>query len=214
MVGRVDKLRAQLRRSTRRHVGLLAGVVLALLACGDQFVSGAPTTSHSAPGEGGSPVSLDSALTLFRVGLTPVSELEKGEASLDAIVSRLVRAVEQSDTAALREMVMSRAEFAYLYYPTSVFTRAPMKQEPALVWFLHTAPSEKGVSRLVNRYGGRQLRLVNDCAPPKLEGENRLWFDCAQRIFDARGDTTMIRLFGGVYERNGRFKIFSYSNDL
>ena len=201
-------------RSIRRHVGLLAGVVLALLACGDQFVSGAPTTSHSAPGEGGSPVSLDSALALFRAGLAPVSELDDGTASLDAIVSRLVRAIEESDTAALRDMVMSRAEFAYLYYPTSVFTRPPMKQEPALVWYLHTQPSEKGVSRMVNRYGGRRLRIFNGCAPPKVEGENRLWFDCVQRIVNADGDTTVIRLFGGVYERNGRFKIFSYSNDL
>lgn len=202
-------------RSIRRHVGLLAGVALAVLgACENQFVGRVPTTSHLTAGEGGSPVALDSALTLFRVGLAPVSELENGEASLDAIVSRLVQAVEQSDTAALRDIVMSRAEFAYLYYPSSVFTRPPMKQEPGLVWFLHMQNSEKGVSRLVNRFGGSQLRIFNRCAPPKLEGENRLWFDCAQRVLDAGGETTVIRLFGGVYERNRRFKIFSYSNDL
>lgn len=168
-----------------------------------------------APGEGGSPVSLDSALTLFRLGLQPVAELQNADPSLDAIVARLNRAVEQSDTATLRAIVMSRAEFAYLYYPTSVFTRPPMKQEPGLVWFLHLQHSEKGVTRLVNRYGGRSLRWTNSCAAPKVEGDNRLWFDCVQRVVENGGrDTTVIRLFGGVYERNGRFKIFSYSNDL
>lgn len=202
--------------SIRRHVGLLAGVALAVLAaCESQFVGRAPTTSHLTAGEGGSPVSLDSALTLFRAGLAPVSELENGEASLDAIVSRLVQAVEQSDTAALRDIVMSRAEFAYLYYPTSVFTRPPMKQEPGLVWFLHMQNSEKGASRLVNRHGGRPLRLSNSCGSPNDEGENRLWFDCVQRIVDSAGrDTTLVRLFGGVLERHGRFKVFSYGNDL
>lgn len=200
-----------------RHVGLLAGVALALGAagCGDRTVSRASATPPAASGEGGSPFSLDSALALFRQGLQPVADLQNGEASLDAVVARLKRAVEQSDTATLRAIVMSRADFAYLYYPTSVFTRPPMKQEPGLVWFLHLQHSEKGVSRLVNRYGGQPLHWTNRCAAPKVEGDNRLWFDCVQRIVQNGGrDTTVLRLFGGVYERNGRFKIFSYSNDL
>jgi hypothetical protein len=195
----------------------VAGVALTFGAasCDDQTVSRAPAPPPAATGEGGSSVSLDSALTLFRHGLPPVAELQHAEASLDAIVARLDRAVEQSDTATLRDIVMSRSEFAYLYYPTSVFTRPPMKQEPGLVWFLHVQHSEKGVSRLMARYGGKPLRWTNRCAAPKVEGENRLWFDCVQRIVENGGrDTTVVRLFGGVYERSGRFKIFSYSNDL
>lgn len=217
MVGRLDQLRPQLSRVVRRYVGFVAGVALTFggASCGDQTVIRAPAPPPAAPGEGGSPVSLDSALTLFRQGLQPVSELQNAEASLDAIVARLNRAVEQSDTAALRNIVMSRVEFAYLYYPTSVFTRPPMKQEPGLVWYFHLQHSEKGVSRLVHRYGGQPLRWTNRCAAPKVDGDNRLWFDCIQRIVENGGrDTTVIRLFGGVYERNGRFKIFSYSNDL
>lgn len=183
-------------------------------ACSDQPVSHARATPPPAAGEGGAAVSLDSALTLFRAGVAPVAELQNGASSLEGIVARLVRAVEQMDTMAVRDIVMSRAEFAYLYYPTSVFTRPPMKQEPGLVWFLHTQHSEKGASRLMNRYGAAPLRLSNSCAAPKLEGENRLWFDCVQRVARADGDTAIVRLFGGVYERNGRFKIFSYGNDL
>jgi hypothetical protein len=212
----MDQLRPQLSRVIRRRAGLLAGVALSLAtACGENAAHRAHATVSTIPGEGGSPFSLDSAITLFRRGLHPVTELQNGEASIDAIVARLLRAVEQSDTAALRDMVMSRAEFAYLYYPTSVHTRPPMKQEPGLAWFLHLQHSEKGVSRLVNRYGGAPLHLSNTCAPPKAEGENRLYFDCVQRVVAAGGrDTTVIRLFGGIYERGGRFKIFSYSNDL
>jgi hypothetical protein len=210
----MDQLRTQLSL-VLRQVGLLAGVALAIAAaaCGDH--AAAEERAVSAPaGEGGSHVSLDSALALFRAGVAPVADLESGAPSLDAIVSRLVSAIERSDTAALRDIVMSRAEFAYLYYPTSVFTRSPMKQEPGLAWFLHTQHGEKGVSRLMDRFGGRRLKLSNSCAPAKLEGENRLWFDCVQRIVDTAGDTTVTRLFGGVYERNGRFKVFSWSNDL
>ena len=215
MVGRLDQLRPQLVRANRRRRALLALVTLAFAAgCSDSRAEARPAAPAS-QGEGGASVSLDSALTLFRRDLEPVAELDDAERSLDAIVARLVRAVEQSDTATLRAVVMSRREFAYLYYPTSVFTRPPMKQEPGLVWFLHRQHSEKGATRLMSRYGGQLLSLQNSCAgPARVEGENRLWFDCVQRVVQSAGDTTVIRLFGGVYERNGRFKIFSYSNDL
>jgi hypothetical protein len=124
--------------------------------------------------------------------------------------------VERSDTADLRALVMSRREFAWLYYPTSVFTRPPTKQEPNLAWFFHLESSQKGVTRLLNEYGGHPLRLArSECrGAPRVEGQNRLWVDCTQQLVGQQGDTTVVSFFGGILERSGRFKIFSYSNDL
>lgn len=218
MVGRLDELRAQLswRRTARRGRGFAVVALAVAVACGDSSVGNARRATPATQGEGGSPVSLDSALTLFRQGLEPVTELEDAEPSIDAVISRLRRIVEQSDTADLRKLVMSRREFAWLYYPTSAYTRAPTKQEPGLVWFLHIQNSQKGASRLLGNYGGRPMRIVrNECkTPPRVEGSNVMWYDCVQRLREAQGDTTVTRLFGGIYERNGRFKIFSYSNDF
>lgn len=134
---------------------------------------------------------------------------------MERVVARLLRSLARSDTNDLRKLVMSRSEFAYLYYPRSPFTRAPTKQEPALAWFLHLQQSQKGVTRLLNRYGGKPVRLIgSDCrAPARREGENALWDDCVQRLTQG-GDTVSLRLFSGIYERNGRFKIFSYTNDF
>lgn len=91
----------------------------------------------------------------------------------------------------------------------------PTKQEPGLAWFLQIEHSQKGATRLMNRYGGQPLRLVrNECRQPaRSEGRNVLWDDCLQTIVSG-GDTVVMRLIGGVYERDGRFKIFSYTNDL
>lgn len=185
------------------------------LALGCRDTSAGELARTPPVGEGGSPVSLDSALKLFRRGLEPIADLENAEPSLDRAVARLVESVKRSDTTALRAIVMSRREFAYLYYPTSPFTRAPTMQEPGLVWFLHVQNSQKGITRLLGRYGGKRVPLVrNDCAAPaRVEGSNVLWDDCVQRLIVGH-DTVVIRLFGGIYERNGRFKIFSYSNDL
>src|SRR3712207_7674926 len=45
-------------------------------------------------------------------------------------ISRFVRAVETSDTTALRDLALSRAEFAYLYYPESPLSRRPYEEPP------------------------------------------------------------------------------------
>jgi hypothetical protein len=166
-------------------------------------------------GEGGSPYSLDSALTLFRQGIPPVDTLEHASSSIEKLVPRFAAIVEKRDTAALREIVMSRREYAWLYYPTSRWTKAPTKQEPGLNWFLHTQSSQKGATRLLGDYGGRQVRIArNECiGAPRIEGNNKIWGDCRQTIV-AGSDSTIIRLFGGVIERDGRYKIFSYNNDL
>lgn len=158
---------------------------------------------------------IDSALILFRAGLEPLTELQDAEPSMDRAIGRFARLVASRDTADLRRFVMTRREFAWLYYPTSHYTRRPTLQEPSLAWFLHLQHSEKGASRLMNRFANEPLRLVSNVChdPPILEGDNRLWFDCTQLII-AHGDRTRVRLLGGIYERNGQFKIFSYSNDL
>lgn len=158
---------------------------------------------------------LDSALARFQAGLAIPTALEGGEASRDALVRRFVRAVETADTADLRRMMMTRAEFAHLYYPGSVYTRRPTRQEADLVWFLHLQDSEKGVSRALARYGTAPLGFQGyECAPaPVREGGNTLWHGCTVRIAP-RGDTLRLRLFGPILERDGRFKLYSFANDL
>jgi hypothetical protein len=214
MVERLDLLRAQLmRRNVNGAALVLSAAFVFLAACADRPGDAAAATPPS-QGQGGSPYSIDSALALFRAGLEPAVELESAQPSIDSTIRRFARMLEQRDTAAMRAMVMTRREFAYLYYPTSPFTRTPTLQEPGLAWFLHINNSQKGATRLLERFGGKPLRIAgNACRGSRIEGDNRLWNDCVQRIV-VEGDTTVIRLFGGVYERNGRFKILSYANDL
>lgn len=215
MVDRVDDVRAQLVRTRISAAFLLSAALVVVAACSERKSGEVTVLPAASQGEGGSPHSLDSALALFRVGLEPTALLESAQPSIDSTFKRFARMLEQRDTAAMRAMVMTRREFAYLYYPTSPFTRAPTKQEPGLAWFLHSNNSQKGATRLLDRFGGRSRQIVSNACkgPPRIEGENRLWDDCLQRVVD-RGDTSVIRLFGGIYERNGRFKVFSYSNDL
>lgn len=166
---------------------------------------------------------VDSALTMveyvrrFRATIdeTP-TRLEGGERSRDALVRSFGEAVQRRDTAALRRMHVSRAEFAYLFFPSNPVARPPYELDPALLWFRLAGETEKGVPRLLERHGGPEFVLVgHDCAPePELQGENRLWGPCITRFRARAGDTLALQLFGPILERDGRFKFVSYFNKL
>jgi hypothetical protein len=112
-------------------------------------------------------------------------------------------------------MIISRAEFGHLYYPTSPYTREPTKQAAALAWFLVIEPSKVGVTRVLDRFGGTSLgyRGYSCSALSKHEGDNVVWEGCALKITAAAG-TGALHLFGPILEREGRFKFLSYANDF
>jgi hypothetical protein len=156
-------------------------------------------------------------LRRFRADLGPApAALAGGAASREALVRAYARAVEARDTVALRRMVLSRAEFAFLYFPESPLARRPYEVPPALLWFQITEGSNKGVVRALRRLGGRPLGYAGHACegPPKPEGPNRLWERCRVRVVRAPGDTAALRLFGSVLERGGRYKFVGYANDF
>jgi hypothetical protein len=132
----------------------------------------------------------------------------------DALVRRFMQSLEATDTAALARLTISRAEFAYLVYPESPYAARPYQQSPDLVWLRHSAASATGLSRLLQRVGGRRLVLLGmTCRPePVHEGSNQIWRDCVVRFTSGSGDTTSLQLFSAIVEREGQFKILSYAN--
>lgn len=212
-----------------RRIGFSLVLALSAAACGPEDMASA-TTAPSAPsaepapaapapapstGPVDSAMSSEEALRRFREGLPVATRLSGGEESREALVRRLMRAVEARDTAAVRAMVIRRPEFAYLYHPTSVDTRPPHRLTPQLSWFLILQNSQKGVTRLFDRMGGTGMEYVSHrCEDrPVVEGENRLWQRCVV-TFRAGGQTATMRLFGSIIERGGHYKFVSYANDF
>ena len=156
------------------------------------------------------------ALERFREGLRgPVERLTGGASSVESLAALWAGAVETHDTTTIRRLVIDRAEFAWLYYPASPFARGPLYQSPDLVWFRLQANSEKGITRVLRRFGGTALgfRDVECPRPPRVEGRNRIWEYCEIRREDA-GATRSDQLFGGILEHEGRFKFITYSNQF
>ncbi|MGH7556092.1 MAG: hypothetical protein ACREMQ_24075 [Longimicrobiales bacterium] len=156
------------------------------------------------------------ALERFRttVQVARPATVSGGAASRDDLVSRFVEAVQRADTAALIGMTMNRAEFAYLYYPYSIYTHRPYELDAETTWLLTKGNTEKGLTRILQRFGGQAFNLVSyRCAEPKQEGPNRYWDGCTlTRTIDGAPHT--MRWFGSIWERDGHFKFVSYANDM
>lgn len=139
-----------------------------------------------------------------------------GGATPERLARELLTALTARDTAALRALVLSRAEFAWLYYPHSRFVAPPYELGPELVWITQGAGSEKGAVRLLNRFGGRPLRFLGVTCPDAVEreGPNTLTRGCRTRFAVADSAPREMRLFGALLYRDGRYKFLSYANDL
>lgn len=144
------------------------------------------------------------------------TELTNASDSRDALVRRFIKAIEMRDSADLRRMAMSAAEFIDLYYPHSAYTKPPYKQSPELFWFLLQQNSEKGIKRLLERYGGRPANFTSySCNQnPLVQEKNRFWSECVVHWQPTPDAPSPLRIFNVIMEREGRFKFVSYANDL
>jgi hypothetical protein len=191
-------------------LGVTVGVVAA--ACGHDAARRAVAGA----------VHVDSAVTRsqelrrFRADLTPPAGLIGGAASRDALVRRYVRALERADTAALQALVIDRAEFAYLYYPTTPQGRPPYDLSPGLMWFMLQENSRRGLVHAIEERGGRPLGFVGYSCDrrPSREGENTVVGPCLIRRRQPGGDEVQERLFGLIIERDHYFKLVSLANKL
>ena len=136
--------------------------------------------------------------------------------SRSELVKQFVRALEQNDTTALVKLVVDRAEFGYLVYPTSPNVAPPYRQAPDLVWLSRSASTDKALSRLFSRFGGKSLRYTGFTCPDSADRqqENTLWPGCVVERVDSAGATTRLRMFGPIIARDRRFKFLSLTNGL
>lgn len=157
---------------------------------------------------------MEEELRRFRAGLPRVARLDGGSSSRDALVARFAAAVATRDTSELRRMALTRAEFAWLVFPTSPYAAEPYRTKPGLVWRQIQLASNTGATRLFERYGGRPFLIGGVVCPaePGVQGGNRIWPGCLVHREGNDGVSADERLFGSIIERDGQFKFMGYAN--
>ncbi len=163
-----------------------------------------------------SAVPRDVALARFREPLgAEVTALDSDIRSRDALVAEYVKLLAKRDTTGLSKLALSQAEFAWLYYPTNPISLPPYDLAPGLMWFQLEGNSRKGLLHALEERGGIDLKVVGyRCERTVDEGPNKVHERCALRRVQAPGDTINEILFGGIIERDGRFKLIGHTNKL
>jgi len=193
-------------------LALAAGLSL-LAACGGDDATAEPVRT---------PVHVDSIFPIeeeirrFREGMTPVAGLTGGLDSPAALVDALLRRLEAADTLGVTELALTRTEFAYLYYPYTIYTSPPYQLSPALVWFQQQNRSSRGLTRLLRTYAGKPLHDTGLSCPDEGEafGNGHIWHGCTVLGELPTGEAVEERLFGSILAVDGRHKFVSFSNEL
>jgi len=157
---------------------------------------------------------IEEQLRRFREGTRAVTAFQGGARSRDALLTAILDGIEHADSAALDRLTLTRDEYAWLVYPSSVHVSGPMQQAPQVAWFLLERASATGRARLLARLGGQPLGVQRvDCdALDEREGDNRIVTGCRVERIDAGGARVVQRLFGPLIAHGGSWKVLSWTN--
>lgn len=193
--------------------------LIGLAACGQPRAEDAVAESGRKPGD-----VVDSILPMeeyerrFREGVAPADSLTGGAADIETLTRRVLAAIAARDTAGLAALAITRAEFAYLVYPSHIYRAAPYELDPGLFWLQIQQGSSKGAGQLLNHYGGRRLTLREvSCSVDTLQlqgaSDIRMWAPCEVQM-EVDDSAVTGRLFGTIVELDGHMKLMGYANDL
>jgi len=159
---------------------------------------------------------IEEEIRRFREGLDEVTGFTSGAASMQELVDTMILALESEDPDLLASLAMTRQEFAWLYYPHTMYTSRPYELSPSLVWFQQQNRSSRGIVRLLDRYAGEELFYTGFDCPDEGEAFGNGWIHHGCTVLGElpTGEKVEERLFGSILEIDGVWKFVSYSNEL
>ena len=160
--------------------------------------------------------SAEESLRRFRETLFSVDSLAPTFASRESVARAFVVGITANDGRGVVRTLMTRAEFAWLYYPDNPISKPPYELPAGIAWFELEGNSLAGVRRALAIYGGRRVvfRDLECPGAPVRQGGNRLWNGCMVLLGQEDGSDMAVRMFGSILERHGRFKLLTAANDL
>ena len=159
---------------------------------------------------------MEEEMARFRSGLMEATELTGGAGSVEALGETFLRALEAGDRSAIEALAITKEEFAWLYFPYSLYATAPYELPPGLLWMQIENASSKGIAAALRRYEGEDLSGSRiRCAE---EGETtpvgRILDHCTVTAILPNGEPVEERLFGTILEVAGRYKFVSFAGEL
>lgn len=194
--------------------GLLTALTITVAACIDGQAATHLRVEQAAVTGVDSILPTGTALARFLAGVDRPESLTGGSAGMNELIERFSDALAHQDSLALTEMSVTRAEYGYFYYPSSIYVQDPYELPPEVAWLLSSQENTKAMRRLMQRLGGRTVvvRAAN-CAKTERQGANVVYSDCSVTVGSRHG-SERVRLFRSLLERGGTMKFLSYAGDF
>jgi hypothetical protein len=141
------------------------------------------------------------------------TRLAGGERSTDELLRRYWTLLTLRDTLAMTPLVVSRGEYAYLYFPFSREAAAGLP--PAAGWELILAQSGRGLTRALQQAAREPAAVLGTlCSDqPLIVGGGRLYGPCGVIVRRSRGVDTLW-LAKSLLVRDGVHKFLGLQNEL
>lgn len=157
----------------------------------------------------------DEALRRFQAELEgpPVTALTDGAESIDRLLGEYWRLLAAGDTTALTPLVVSKPEYAYLYFPESDEPASGM--QPRISWLLLSNNSGRGLTRALAAATADAGEMRGTVCGPKhtVVGASFIHGPCGIVRARASGVDTLL-IATHIIERGGIFKLMSFTNEM
>lgn len=141
------------------------------------------------------------------------TKLSGGAASTDALIREYWALLSTGDTLSMSPLVVSRGEYAYLYFPGS--TEAANGMPPAIGWELIVRQSGRGLTRALRiaQAGPSVIKSVTCSDTPRVSGKNTIYGPCGV-VITRNGTEQTVWVVKSLIERDGVHKLFGLQNEL
>lgn len=141
------------------------------------------------------------------------ARLSGGAPTTDALIRRYWALLVAKDTLAMTPLVVSRAEYAYLYFPES--TEGANGMPPHIGWELILSQTGRGLTRALlaaERGAGTVVRTECSATPMRM-GRSTVYGPCGV-VIQRNGIEETIWLAKTLIERDGVHKLLGLQNEL
>lgn len=149
------------------------------------------------------------------VGCAPAVPLADTWSSAEEAATAVLQALGERDRARLMRLSLNEAEFREHVWPELPAARPERNLPFGYVWSDLRQKSEASLAATLANHGGRQYRFKE----VRFAGETTRYQSYAVhregivRVTLPDGSEEELKLFGSMFEKDGRWKIFSYVTD-
>lgn len=142
-------------------------------------------------------------------------DVENAEGSIETLAQSVLEAIERRDVDRLQSLALNEAEFRDVVWPELPAARPERNLPVDFVWGDLRTKSESSLVQTLDRYAETPLTLVG----VRFNGETtryQTYLVHRETVLSVTGPDGVeqeVRLFGSVFEQNGRYKVFSYNVD-